>query len=120
MTAEVRKYKIGLIIDDKRYEAIKGTPLEQKIERMFGGYIRLLTLEVDEETARHVLKEFPSGRIDARGFLEDLPVAFKRALFEAVVKTKSLGKEAIDEVFKKIDEIKAAAEKEKEYVPPPA
>jgi hypothetical protein len=120
MSAEVRKYKLGLIIDDKRYEAIRGTPLEQRLEYMFGGYVRLLTLEVDEETAKRILKEFPSGRIDARGFLEDLPVAFKRELFEAVAKTKSLGKEAIDKVFEKIDEIKAAAEKEKEYVPPPA
>lgn len=33
--------------------------------------------------------------------------------------TKSIGKEAFEEVFKNIDKIKEAAAKEKEYIPPP-
>ncbi|WP_405048217.1 hypothetical protein [Pyrobaculum sp.] len=29
------------------------------------------------------MTEFPSAWVDARGFLEDLPVTFKRVLFQA-------------------------------------
>ncbi|MEL9990009.1 MAG: hypothetical protein QXP98_03395 [Thermoproteus sp.] len=112
-------YKIGLLIDDKRYEAIKDLPFAAKMKSMFGGEIRVLEVEVDEETAKRILAEFPSARVDARGFLEDLPVAFKRALFEAVVETKSAGKEALERVFARLPEIKEAAAREKEYVPPP-
>ncbi|AFA39007.1 hypothetical protein Pogu_0980 [Pyrobaculum oguniense TE7] len=112
-------YKIGLLIDEKRYEAIKNLPFASKMKSMFGGEIRMLEVEVDEDTAKKILAAFPSARVDARGFLEDLPVAFKSALFEAVVETKSVGKEAFEKVFQKIDQIKEAAKKEKEYVPPP-
>jgi hypothetical protein len=112
-------YKIGLIIDDKRYEAIKNLPFAGSLKSMFGGEIKMLEIDVDEETAKRILQAFPSARVDARGYLEDLPVAFKRALFEAVVKTRSLGKEAIEEVFRNIEAIKELAKKEKEYVPPP-
>ncbi|MEM1596892.1 MAG: hypothetical protein QXP31_00740 [Pyrobaculum sp.] len=112
-------YKIGLLIDEKRYEAIKNLPFAAKMKSMFGGEIRILEVEVDEETAKRILAEFPAARVDARGFLEDLPVAFKRALFEAVVETKSVGKEAFQRVFERIGEIKQAAAREKEYVLPP-
>ncbi|MEM1787770.1 MAG: hypothetical protein QXY12_02465 [Pyrobaculum sp.] len=112
-------YKIGLLIDEKRYEAIKDLPIAQSLKSMFGGEIKILEVPVDEETAKKILAAFPAARIDARGFLEDLPVAFKRALFESIVATKSIGKEAFEEVFKDIDKIKEAAAKEKEYIPPP-
>ncbi len=112
-------YKIGLLIDEKRYEAIKNLPFATTLKSMFGGDIRVLEIEVDEETSRRILAEFPAARVDARGFLEDLPVAFKRELFNAVVSTGSVGREAFEKVFAKIDEIKQAAAKEKEYVPPP-
>jgi len=112
-------YKIGLLIDDKRYEAIKDLPFASQLKAMFGGEVRILEIEVDEETAKRILQAFPSARVDARGYLEDLPVAFKRALFEAVVKTRSIGKEAFEEVFKNLDTIVELARKEKEYVPPP-
>jgi hypothetical protein len=112
-------YKIGLLIDDKRYEAIKDLPFASQLKAMFGGEVRILEIEVDEETAKRILQAFPSARVDARGYLEDLPVAFKRALFEAVVKTRSIGKEAFEEVFKNLDAIVELARKEKEYVPPP-
>lgn len=113
-------YKIGLLIDEKRYEAIKDTPLVTRLKSMFGGEIHVLEVEVDEETAKRILAEFPSARVDARGFLEDLPVAFKRALFQAVTEAKSTGKEVFERVFARLSEIKEAAAKEKEYVPPPA
>lgn len=112
-------YKIGLLIDEKRFEAIKSLPFVSQLRSMFGGEIKILDVEVDEDMAKKILQAFPSARVDARGYLEDLPVAFKKALFEAVVKTKSTGREALEEVFKHIDEIKVAAAKEKEYVPPP-
>jgi len=112
-------YKIGLLIDDKRYEAIKDLPFASQLKAMFGGEVRILEIEVDEETAKRILQAFPSARVDARGYLEDLPVAFKRALFEAVVKTRSIGKGAFEEVFKTLDAIVELARKEKEYVPPP-
>jgi hypothetical protein len=112
-------YKIGLLIDEKRYEAIKNLPFANQLKSMFGGEIKILDVEVDEDTAKKILQAFPSARVDARGYLEDLPVAFKKALFEAVVKTGSLGKEAFEEVFRNIETIKELAKKEKEYVPPP-
>ncbi|MFZ8839972.1 MAG: DUF6955 family protein [Pyrobaculum sp.] len=112
-------YKIGLLIDERRYEAVKNLPFASQLKSMFGGEIKMLEVEVDEETAKKILQAFPAARLDARGYLEDLPVAFKRALFEAVVKTRSTGKEALEEVFKNIEAVKELAKKEKEYVPPP-
>ncbi|MCU7787716.1 hypothetical protein ODS41_07285 [Pyrobaculum sp. 3827-6] len=112
-------YKIGLLIDERRYEAIKDTPLAQNLKSMFGGEIKILEVDVDEETAKRILAEFPSARVDARGFLEDLPVAFKKALFDAIAHTKRADKTAFEKVFEKIEAIKEAARKEKEYVPPP-
>jgi hypothetical protein len=112
-------YKIGLLIDEKRYEAIKNLPFANQLKSMFGGEIKMLEVEVDEDTAKKILQAFPSARVDARGYLEDLPVAFKKALFEAVVKTRNLGKETFEEVFRNIETIKELAKKEKEYVPPP-
>jgi len=32
-----------------------------------------------------VLRRFPSAGVDARGFVEDLPASFRRALFEELV-----------------------------------
>ncbi|MGC8584234.1 MAG: DUF6955 family protein [Thermoproteus sp.] len=113
-------YKIGLLIDEKRYEAIKDTPLASNLRSMFGGEIRILEVEVDDDLAKRILQEFPAARVDSRGFIEDLPVAFRRALFEAVAATKNAGREALEKVLQRMDEIKAAAAKEKEYVPPPA
>jgi len=48
-----------------------------------------------------------------------VPVAFMRELFNQVVEKKSLGPEVVEAVLEKIDEIKKAAEKESEYLPPP-
>ncbi len=110
-------YYIGILLDEKRLEAIKGTPLEEKVQDMFGGALKMIAVEVSEDKANDILKAFDRARIDSRGFIEDLPVAFKRALFEEIVKSKSL--DVIDKVLAKIDEIKEAAAKESEYIPPP-
>ena len=42
-----------------------------------------------------------------------------RELFNQVVEKKSLGPEVVEAVLEKIDEIKEAAAKESEYLPPP-
>ena len=110
-------YYIGILLDEKRLEAIKGTPLEEKVQDMFGGALKMIAVEVSEDKANEILKAFDRARIDSRGFIEDLPVAFKRALFEEIVKSKSL--DVIDKVLAKMDEIKEAAAKESEYIPPP-
>ncbi|WP_457548951.1 DUF6955 family protein [Archaeoglobus sp.] len=108
---------IGIILDDKRYEQIKGTPLEEKIQYIFGGALKMLVVEVPEEKSEQILKAFDRARIDSRGFIEDLPVAFRRALFEEVAKAKSL--DVIDKVLERLQEIQELAKKEEEYIPPP-
>ena len=110
-------YYIGLILDEKRLEQIKGTPLEEKVQSLFGGQLKMLVAEVPEEKANEILKAFDRARIDSRGFLEDLPIAFKRAFFEEVAKAKSL--DVIDKVLERLPEIQEAAKKEAEYIPPP-
>jgi len=108
---------IGVILDDKRLEQIKGTPLEEKVQSIFGGQLKMLVVEVPEDKSEIILKAFDRARIDSRGFLEDLPVAFKRALFEEIAKAKSL--DVIDKVLERLPEIQELAEKESEYIPPP-
>ncbi|ADB58315.1 DUF6955 family protein [Archaeoglobus profundus] len=108
---------IGIILDDKRYEQIKGTPLEEKIQYIFGGALKMLVVEVPEDKSQQILKAFDRARIDSRGFIEDLPVAFKRALFEEIAKAKSL--DVIDKVLERLPEIQELAKKEEEYIPPP-
>jgi hypothetical protein len=110
-------YSLAIILDDKRLATIKGSALEEKITDMYGGAIKALILEVSEEQSKKMLSEFDKARIDARGFLEEVPVAFKRAIFEEIAKSKSL--DVIDNVLAKISEIKEAAKKESEYIPPP-
>ncbi|MFB6469764.1 MAG: hypothetical protein TU36_000775 [Vulcanisaeta sp. AZ3] len=112
-------YKIGLVIDDRRFEAIKDLSLASSLKSMFAGELRMLDIEVDDVTAKKILEAFPSARIDARGYLEDLPVSFKRALFDALVKNRGAVKEALEEILKNIERIKEQAQREKEYVPPP-
>lgn len=108
---------IGVIIDEKRMEKIKGTPLEKEIQDMFGGALKMIAVPVPEEKSKEILKVFDKARIDSRGFIEDVPVAFRRAVFEEMVKAKSLN--IIDNVLQRISEIQEAAKKEDEYIPPP-
>jgi len=110
---------LAVILDTKRLTDIKGTPLEAKITDMFGGAIKALIMEVPEEQTKKIIDELPGARLDARFFIEEVPVAFKRALFEEIKKMKSISVEVIDEVFKRLPEIKELAAKESESLPVP-
>ncbi|MBW2020037.1 MAG: hypothetical protein JRI58_10300 [Deltaproteobacteria bacterium] len=110
---------IAVLLDDKRLEAIKGSGLEDKIDKMFGGALNAFILEIDDDKAKEVLDAFHTARIDSRGFITDVPIAFNRTLFEEIAKSKSLGTEAIDGVLSRVSEIKEAAAKESEYLPAP-
>lgn len=110
---------IAVLLDQKRLAAIKGSGLEEKIVDLFGGGVRALNLEVPEDRVKEILHAFDTARIDTRDFITDVPIAFNRTVFEEIAKTKSLGAEVIDGVLKRISEIKEAAAKEKEYLPPP-
>lgn len=112
-------YSMALLLDDMRMEKIKGTPVEEKITEMFGGEVKAIILEIPEDRAKKILEEFTTARIDSRGFLEDLPVALKRAIFEEVANKGSTGVEVLDATLEKLDDIKKEAEKESEYIPPP-
>ena len=108
---------IAVYLDDSRYEKIKGTPLEEKITYLFGGQLKSLVVEVPEDKSEKILKAFEKARIDSRGYIEDVPVAFRRALFEEIAKAKSL--DVIDKVLERLDELVEAGKKEDEYIPPP-
>jgi hypothetical protein len=113
------EYILEIFLDDYRVEKIKGSPVEQKIETIFGGELKVLRVRVGEEVKNEVLKAFESARIDSRACITDTPVAFRRALFEEIAKQKSLNEEVVKAVLAKIDEIKELAAKESEYLPPP-
>lgn len=106
-------------MDEKRLRAIKGTPLEDKITPMFGGAIKALILEVPSDLGKKIVGEFSSARIDARGFIEEVPVAFKKSLFEEIVRFKSIELKVVETVMRRLPEIKTEAAKEKEYLRPP-
>jgi len=110
---------VVVLLDEKRLAALKGSGLEDKIVGLFGGGVRALNLEVPEDKVKEILHSFDTARIDTRDCITDTPIAFNRAVFEEIAKSKSLGAEVIDAVLKRISEIKEAAAKEKEYLPPP-
>ncbi|KUO85263.1 MAG: hypothetical protein RXO26_05415 [Caldivirga sp.] len=114
-------YKIAVILDKSRIERIRGTPVENEVKDLYGGYLKVIELTVPDEIAQRILKEFPRARIDARGFIEETPVVFKRELFEVIVQLKSTGPEVFSELLKpnRLSRIKEAAAKEDEYLPPP-
>lgn len=108
-----------VLLDDSRFEKIKGTELEEKVQYMFGGELKCLNVEVSEETKDKILQEFDTARIDSRGAITDVPVAFMRELFNQVAEKKSLGTDVVEAVLAKSAEIKELAAKESEYLPPP-
>lgn len=110
---------IAVLLDDKRIGAVKGSELEGKIEQMFGGQLSCFILEMDDTKAKQVMDAFDTARVDSRGFITDVPIAFNRVLFEEIAKTKSLGADAVDGVLARVEEIKEAAAKEKEFLPCP-
>ncbi|HEC99797.1 MAG TPA: hypothetical protein ENN18_05390 [Proteobacteria bacterium] len=110
---------IAVLLDESRLKKIEGSGLENKVEKMFGGALNAFVVEVSDEEAKKVMDAFGTARIDSRGFITDVPIAFNRVLFDEVAITKSLGDEAVDGVLKRLTEIKEAAAKESEYLPPP-
>ncbi|OAQ20320.1 DUF6955 family protein [Thermosulfurimonas dismutans] len=112
-------YFMVVLLDDSRMAKLRGTGLEDNIKYMFGGELRLLEVEVSEELKDKILAEFETARVDSRGAITDVPVAFMRELFNQVVEKKSLGPEVVEGVLAKVDEIKEMAAKESEYLPPP-
>ncbi len=112
-------YFMVVLLDDNRMGKLRGTGLEEHIKYMFGGELRLLEVEVTEELKDKILAEFETARVDSRGAITDVPVAFMRELFNQVVEKKSLGPEVVEGVLAKINEIKEMAAKESEYLPPP-
>ncbi len=110
---------IVVLLDDNRMAKLSGSGLEDKIKYMFGGELRCLEVEVPEEISKKILATFDTARIDSRGAITDVPVAFLRELFNQIAEKKSLGPEVLEAVLAKADEIKEAAAKESEYLPPP-
>jgi hypothetical protein len=110
---------IAVLLDDKRIAAVKGSDLEAKIESMFGGQLSCFILEMDDNKAKEVMDAFQTARVDSRGFITDVPIAFNRVLFEEIAKSKSLGAKPIDGVLSRVDEVKELAAKESEYLPCP-
>ncbi|MFO7967049.1 MAG: hypothetical protein R6U44_05570 [Archaeoglobaceae archaeon] len=112
-------YYMALLLDEDRMNKIRGTAVEKEVTSMFGGEVNAIIMEFPDDKAKQVLNEFPTARIDSRGFLEDIPVAMKRTIFEEVSKKASAGPEVLDAVISRLDEIKELAEQESEYIPPP-
>ncbi|KPJ69468.1 MAG: hypothetical protein AMJ45_00030 [Syntrophobacter sp. DG_60] len=112
-------HKFAVLLDEKRMGAIKGSGLEEKVSSLFGGALQTFILEVPEDKSKQIMDAFDTARIDSRGFITDLPIAFNRTIFEEIAKSKSLGVEALDGVLKRVSEIKKAAAKESESLPPP-
>jgi len=108
-----------VLLDDKRLNALKGTGVEEKIVDLFGGALKAINIEVPEEAEKNIMAAFTSARIDSRGAITDVPVAFNRVLFEEIAKQKSIGPEVWNGVLARVDEIKEAAAKESEYLPSP-
>ncbi len=114
-------YKIGLVLDEERLKQIRGTELEKEIKDLFGGALKIIDVEVTEEQAKKLMQLFPRVRIDARGYVEETPIAFRKALFRSVLNYGNK-KEALDAILndeKLLKEIKEMAAREDEYIPPP-
>ena len=110
---------ILVLLDDKRMERIKGSDIEEKVKSMFGGELKCLEVAIPDELSQKILKTFDTARIDARGAITDLPVAFMREFFNQIAEKRSMGADAIEGVLAKADQIKELAAKESEYLPPP-
>ena len=110
---------LAVLLDAKRLSDIKDSPLEGKVTDMFGGAIKALVMEVPEEQTGKIIDGLPGARLDARFFIEEIPISFKRALFEKIKAAKSTGIEVIDAVLTDLPKIKEVAAKEAESLPVP-
>ena len=109
----------GIVLDEKRLSAIKGTPLEEKVEPIFGGALKRLVIEVSDELGQKTIEQFSKARFDARGFIEETPAAFKRLVFKKVVELKSLGPEVLEKALEELPSIKDEIAKEDRELPVP-
>lgn len=109
----------GIIVDEKRMAAIKGTALEEKVEPIFGGALKRLVVEVSDELGQKVIDSFSKARFDARGYIEETPAAFKKLVFKKIAETKSLGQEVIEKAVEDIPTIKDEVAKEDNELPVP-
>ncbi len=112
-------YYILVLLDKKRMERIKGCSIEEMAKPMFGGELKCLEVQIPDKLTQKILKTFDTARIDSRGAITDLPVAFMREFFNQIVARKSIGPDVIEGVLAKADQIKVKAAKESEYLPPP-
>jgi hypothetical protein len=111
---------LAVLLDEKRFSTIKGTTLEEKIQPMFGGALKALVVEVSDELGQKVIDQFSKARFDARQFIEETPLAFKRATFKRIAEMKSLGPEVIEKVLNEdLSKIKEEAAKEDKELPVP-
>lgn len=102
----VAEHKLVILMDEKRLNEIKGTELENKLVSMFGGAVKSLVMNVSEEQCNRLLTSFLSCRIDSMGYIEELPVSFKKALYKEVVQRGSLDSSALDAVIDKAASLK--------------
>ncbi len=109
----------GVVIDETRLKAIKGTPLEEKVEPIFGGALQRLVIEVPDDLGQKVIDQFTKARFDARGFIEETPASFKRLVFKKIVEMKSLGPEVMEAALAEIPSIKDDIAKEDKELPVP-
>ena len=70
--------RIALYLDEGRLARLRGTPFERLVRPMFGGVACV-------GAGRRLGGVGASAKVDARGFVEDLPASFRRALFEELV-----------------------------------
>ncbi|MEW6572462.1 MAG: hypothetical protein AB1374_02355 [Bacillota bacterium] len=108
-----------VLLDDNRLKKLEGSGLEKQVSKLFGGALNAFNMEVTDEHASKILEEFATARIDSRGAITDVPIAFNRVVFEEIAKNKSLGPEVMEGVLARVAEIKEAAAKESEYLPAP-
>lgn len=109
----VTGHKLVILMDERRMDEIKGTELESKLVSMFGGAVKSLVMNVSEEQCNRLLSSFLSCRVDSMGYIEELPVSFKKALYKEVVQRGSLDPAALDAVIDK-----AASFKDGKLEPP--
>ncbi|HHW20588.1 MAG TPA: hypothetical protein PKZ17_00955 [Thermodesulfovibrio thiophilus] len=109
----------GVIIDEKRLAAIKGTPIEEKVEPIFGGALKRVVIEVPDELGQKVIEQFSKARFDARGFIEETPAAFKRLVFKKILELKALTPEVLEKAIADVASIKDEVAKEDKELPIP-
>lgn len=110
---------VNVFLDNNRMKSFRGTPLEEKIHALFGGKLKVLQVSVPDDVSKTLLSSFNGVRVDSRGFIEGLPVSYKRALYSEIVSRMTLSREVFDGLAGKLNDLQEEAKLETEYVPPP-